>query len=50
MKKTYFVPETNALDIRPQGCILALSDPPGGAQSTGFTNQGSYDDSDWDID
>ena len=50
MKKTYFVPETNALDIRPQGCILALSDPPGGAQTTGFLDQGSYDDNDWIID
>lgn len=50
MKKEYLNPETNALNMRPQGCILALSDPPGGAQTTGFTDQGSYDDGDWDID
>lgn len=50
MKTEYLTPETNTVDVHLRGSVLALSDPPGGAQTTGFTTQGTYADGDWDID
>ena len=49
MKKTYFVPETETIKVRLGKELLTVSDL-GGAESTGFTEKGSFNDGDWSID
>ena len=49
MKKTYLVPQTEAIKVCLGKELLIVSDLDG-AQTSGFTDKGSFDDGDWDID
>lgn len=48
-KQNYEVPETEVFMLRPEKALLTASTP-SGTQTKGFTQKGSYDDEDWDID
>ena len=47
-KQHYLIPEAEAIVLRPEGSLLTVSLQTG-AQNQGFTQEGEYDDDDWDI-
>lgn len=47
-KQDYLIPEAEAVVLRPEGTLLTVSIQTG-AQNQGFTQEGDYDDDDWDI-